>query len=187
MINRKNENWFRMLFIWHGSVLPQLLSRLLLLFVLSVVIVYSKGRLFHYKIPLSPAPFTLFGIALALFLGFRNSASYERFWEGRKLWGALLNNTRSLARQVTSLSNYAVHSEEVFNFIQYLIAFALKHQLRKTDPAADLESRLPAELYEQISEKIFKPVILMAGMAMWVKAAREKGKIDSNGQIAIDE
>src|SRR3954470_4504571 len=189
MINRKNENWFRMLFIWHGSVLPQLLPRLLLLFLLSVVIVYSKGRLFHYKIPLSPAPFTLFGIALALFLGFRNSASYERFWEGRKLWGALLNNTRSLARQVTSLSNYAVNSEEVFNFIQYLIAFAfaLKHQLRKTDPSVDLRSRLPAELYDQIIQKRFKPVILMAEMAMWVKAAREKGKIDSNGQIAIDE
>jgi putative membrane protein len=189
MIIRKNENWFRMLFIWHGSVLPQLLPRLLLLFVLSVVIVYFKGTLFHYKIPLNPAPFTLFGIALALFLGFRNSASYDRFWEGRKLWGALLNDTRSLARQSVSLCSYAVNSEEVFQFIQYLIAltYALKHQLRKTSPSADLESRLPAELYQRIKEKRYKPVMLMTELAIWIKTARENGKIDTNGQFAMDE
>jgi putative membrane protein len=88
-----------MLFIWEGSVLPKILPRLILLFILSCAIVYLNGSLFNYKIPLTPAPFTLFGIALAIFLGFRNNASYERFWEARKLWGALLNTTRSLARQ----------------------------------------------------------------------------------------
>src|SRR6187200_1475001 len=134
MIQRKNEHWFSMLFIWKGSVLPQLLPRLLMLFLMSVGIVWLKGSLFHFKIHLSPAPFTLFGIALALFLGFRNNASYDRFWEARKLWGALLNDTRSLARQSVSLCSYAVNSEEVSQFIQYLIAltYALKHQLRKT-------------------------------------------------------
>src|ERR1700734_1501718 len=86
MIQRKNENWFRMLFVWQGSVLPQILPRLILLFILSVVIVFFNGELFNHKVPLNPAPFTLFGIALALFLGFRNNASYDRFWEGRKLW-----------------------------------------------------------------------------------------------------
>src|ERR1700759_71808 len=99
MIVRKNENWFRMLFIWRGSVLPKILPRLILLLVLCIAVVFFKGTLFHYKIPLNPAPFTLFGIALALFLGFRNNASYDRFTEGRRLWGRLLNTSRSLTRQ----------------------------------------------------------------------------------------
>lgn len=189
MINRKNEHWFKMLFIWHGSVLPLLLPRLFMLFLLSVVIVFSNGTLFHYKIPLNPAPFTLFGIALALFLGFRNNVSYDRFWEGRKLWGALLNDTRSLARQAISLTTFNAESEETGQFIYYLIAavYALKHQLRKTDAADDLKRRLPADVFQRISEKRYKPVMLMIEMAIWVKAAREKDKIDSNGQFAMDE
>ena len=89
MIIKNKENWFRMLFVWHGSVLPRLLPRLILLFILSLAVVYFHGIIFSFKIPLNPTPLTLFGFVLALFLGFRNSASYDRFWEGRKLWGAL--------------------------------------------------------------------------------------------------
>jgi putative membrane protein len=188
MIIRKNENWFRMLFIWKGSVLPKLLPRLILLLILSTGIVFFKGMLFYYKIPLNPAPFTLFGIALALFLGFRNNASYDRFWEARKLWGALLNNTRSLARQALTFSGYSPDSKEVKAFINYLIAFtyALKHQLRRTDATADLQKRLPAELALKINNANYKPVMLMKQMGLWVQKAKEQGQIDSILQSAFD-
>lgn len=173
MIIRKNEHWFRMLFVWEGSVLPKILPRLIALFVLSVIIVASKGKLYHYKIPLNPAPFTLFGIALALFLGFRNNASYERFWEARKLWGALLNDSRSLARQAITMSGYAPESDEVATFINYLIAFtyALKHQLRHTDPTHDLQKRLPFGFCDELKKTIYKPVRLMLEMSVWVQRA----------------
>ncbi len=85
-----------MLFVWHGSVLPDIWARLVALFVLSSLIVYCRGQLFAYKIPLNPAPFTLIGLALAIFLGFRNNASYDRFQEGRKRWGALFLDVRVL-------------------------------------------------------------------------------------------
>ena len=91
MIIRKKEHWFKMLFVWHGSVLPMLVPRLLLLLAFSIVVAYFHGTVLDFKVPLNPAPLTLFGFVLALFLGFRNNASYDRFWEGRKLWGALLN------------------------------------------------------------------------------------------------
>ena len=189
MIQRKKQHWFKMLFVWHGSVLPQLVPRLLLLLVLSVLIVFVNGTLYHYKIPLSPAPFTIFGIALALFLGFRNNASYDRFWEGRKLWGALLNDTRSLARQALTLTGYDPKSKEVAGFVDMLIAFTycLKHQLRKTDPAGDIQERLPAELADTLKEARFKPVILMREMGVWIKQARERDLIDPICQVAMDE
>src|SRR5688500_14196981 len=41
--------------------------------------------------------------ALAIFLAFRNSAGYDRWWEARKQWGTLINSTRSFARQVVTL------------------------------------------------------------------------------------
>lgn len=189
MIIRKNEHWFKMLFIWKGSVLPQLLPRLLLLFLLSVCVVYLKGKLFDFKIPLSPAPFTLFGIALALFLGFRNNASYDRFWEARKVWGALLNDTRSLARQAVTMSGYPPESKEVHTFIHYLIAFtyALKHQLRHTDASADLDKRLSPELSEKLKPAIYKPILLMKEMGAWVQKAKEEGKIDTILQSSFDQ
>lgn len=189
MIQRKKEHWFKMLFIWQGSVLPQLLPRLLLLLFMSIAIVYLNGTLYHYKIPLSPAPFTIFGVAMALFLGFRNSASYDRFWEGRKLWGALLNDTRSLARQALTLTAYDPKGKEINDFIHMLIALTdcLKHQLRKTDPSQDVQRRLSPELAAKLSDVRYKPVMLMLEMGVWVKQARDKALIDPICQVAIDE
>ncbi|TNE85695.1 MAG: bestrophin [Deltaproteobacteria bacterium] len=43
-------------------------------------------------------PFSLMGLALSIFLGFRNNACYDRWWEARKLWGALINQSRIQAR-----------------------------------------------------------------------------------------
>src|SRR5580658_1318473 len=136
MIIRKREHWFHMLFVWRGSVLPQLLPRLGLLFILSTGITIFKETIFKYNLHLNPAPFTLFGIALALFLGFRNSASYDRFSEGRRLWGGLLNTSRSLTRQALTLTDKPRDVKETSLFVNSLIALAysLKHQLRQTDP-----------------------------------------------------
>ncbi len=49
---------------------------------------------------LNAAAYTVFGIGLSLFLGFRNAAAYDRWWEARKLWGGLLADLRSFAREV---------------------------------------------------------------------------------------
>src|SRR3954464_14119138 len=122
MITKDKQNWFQLLFVWKESVLPEILPRLVVLLFLSVMVVYFHGEFLHYKIPLNAAPFTLIGIALAIFLGFYNNASYDRFWEGRKLWGALLNNTRSLYRQASTMSSYEMRSEELIHFKNLLIA-----------------------------------------------------------------
>ena len=54
----------------------------------------------YYVLPFkAPSlPLTIFGSALALFLGFRSNSAYQRWWEGRVLWGAMINASRSLAR-----------------------------------------------------------------------------------------
>src|SRR6201990_2996991 len=145
MIIRKKEHWFLMLFIWRGSVLPKLLPRLTVLLLISIAVVYYRDTLDRWGLHLNPAPFTLFGIALALFLGFRNSVSYDRFWEGRKLWGGLITTSRNLTRQVHTLPTHKPNIPNPTFFINCLIAtaYTVKHQLRNTDPAADLDRLLP--------------------------------------------
>lgn len=189
MIVRRKEHWFRMLFVWHGSVVPRLLPRLSLLFLLSAAVVYFHGNVFSFKIPLNPAPFTLFGFVLALFLGFRNNASYERFWEARKLWGALLNIHRSLTRQALTLLNPKADDAAIMEFVQLLssFAYALKHQLRGTDAREDLSKRLSQEHWEAVCDAKYKPVILMKYLAGWVQKAKDAGQIDSIQQARFDE
>jgi len=178
-----------MLFVWHGSVLPEILPRLMVLLLLSGLIVFFRGQLFDYKISLNPAPFTIIGIALAIFLGFRNNASYDRFWEGRKLWGALLIDARSLVRQALTMSGLPPESERVAYFIRLLIAFtyALKHQLRRTNPAPDLERLLPPDLAKAVQQAKFKPIRLLSEMGLWVQRLKTEGYLDSITQAAIDQ
>jgi len=178
-----------MLFEWQGSVLSQLLPRLLLIFVYSGVLVYFQDVLIAHHLHINPAIFTLFGIALAIFLGFRNNVSYDRFWEGRKLWGALLNDTRSLARQAHNLFENKESEEEISQFVNQLIAlvYALKHQLRHTSPNEDMRRLLPEALVKELDPIRFKPLLLLKSLGRWVQVNKQQGNIAPLSQLAFEE
>jgi len=69
---------------------------LTVLFVWDVIVTIT-----YYVLPFSAPelPVTLFGTVLGLFLGFRSNSAYQRWWEGRSLWGLMINASRNLARQ----------------------------------------------------------------------------------------
>jgi putative membrane protein len=188
MIIRRKENWIRMLFIWRGSVLPQILPRLLLLLLICIAIVLAQGKIFQFKIQLNPGPFTLFGIALAIFFGFRNNVSFDRFWEGRKLWGSLLNTTRSLSRQAQTLT-IGTSKAETDYFVDLLISFtyACKHQLRNTDAAKDLERISGAALASKMSAARYKPAMLLVEMGAWLQQRSAEGALDPLHALAFEQ
>jgi putative membrane protein len=189
MIIRPHLHWFRMLLAWRGSVLPQLLPRLFLIFCISIVAVAAHDHLLPIPLNLNTtAPFSLIGIALAVFLGFRNNASYDRWWEARKLWGQLLNESRSLTRQILTLPSRQLPKEEIDEFLAALRAMphALRHQLRKSDPRDDLAARLPAALFERVMASRYKPATLMLYLGEWLQRRAQAGVIDSMAVNAID-
>lgn len=189
MIIKKKTNWFGMLFEWDGSVLPKILPRLVILFLYTIAIVYFRDTLLEYHLYINPAIFTLFGIALAIFLGFRNTVSYDRFWEGRKLWGALLNDTRSLARQSHTLIDGDDYHKQRTHFIVMLTALvhALKHQLRKTNADLDMNRLLGNSYDKKIQIAVFKPIVILKELGLWINKAKNDGKLDSITQVAFDE
>ena len=87
----------RLFFTIQGSIIPKIARRIIGMTLFATAVVFAAHRS-PAVAPLSPAPFTLLGIALSIFTSFRNSACYERWWEARKLWGQLIVETRSLAR-----------------------------------------------------------------------------------------
>ncbi len=125
-----------------GKVWP----RVLIVTAFAGVVTYFSSVAGAHKYSLTTAPFTVVGLALAIFLGFRNNAAYDRYWEGRKLWGNMVNTTRTFAIQVHTL----ISAEEVANIdelmqlrrslIRLTLAYvnALRHKLRDSTPEAEL-------------------------------------------------
>lgn len=100
MILLENPSWWRILFKWRGTALKRVWPRVFFVTLIACIITIvdlTSGVPFHPD--LTPLPFTLIGVALGIFLGFRNNTSYDRYWEGRKLWGRLVNTARTITRQ----------------------------------------------------------------------------------------
>jgi ion channel-forming bestrophin family protein len=188
MIVRSKSNWWTLLFVWRGSMMKQMLPQLLIVAALSVLAVWTEGTIFKHKVPLNATPFTLVGVALALFLGFRNSSAYDRWWEGRKLWGALVNTMRTLTRQVLTMTgDVPKAAKDKREFVDMLVAFtyAMRDQLRG-DVFARSAELLPPALAEEVDRARYKPFIILRGMGEWVSARYKEGAFGEITMTAID-
>jgi putative membrane protein len=103
MIVQERPNGLTLFLIMRGSVLQRISWKLSINILLAVLVTFAHGYLFDIKITVTTIPFTLIGLPLAIFLGFRNNTAYDRYWEGRKLWGDLNIRVRVMARQCLSL------------------------------------------------------------------------------------
>ena len=189
MIVRSKTNWWTLLFVWRGSMMKQMLPQLLIVAALSVFAVWSEGTIFKHKVPLNATPFTLVGVALALFLGFRNSSSYDRWWEGRKLWGALVNITRALTVQVLTMTDDAPGkcTQEKRDFLNMVVAFtyAMRDQLRG-DVFARSAELLPPALAEEVDRARYKPFIILRAMGEWVTKRQKEGGFREISKTMLD-
>jgi putative membrane protein len=142
--------WIRLVLAIHHSALPKTLPRTLAFTAFACAVTYFEMKAGYDAFTLTLAPFTLIGLAISVFLGFRTNVAYDRYWEGRKLWGALVNVSRTFTRQATTLidSGSRERDFEIARGLTHrVIAFvyALKHQLRHTEPWDELAPYLTAE------------------------------------------
>src|SRR5579863_6454218 len=105
MIIRSRPTLFQLFFILRGSVVQRVFPQILLTTALSAAVVWVHEARPGVMPAFNSAPFALFGIALSIFLGFRNNACYDRWWEARRHWGELLTDSRSLDRQTLALKD----------------------------------------------------------------------------------
>lgn len=176
MIVRPQQHWLRQIFVWHGSVLSKIFSRLLLNFILSIGVIIMLPWYTMLGIKFTLAPFSILGVAIAIFLGFRNNACYARYVEARQLWGQLVIASRSLLREVkTTLPDDA----EMAQFVRLQIAFAhcLRITLRRRPQAEALEKYLnDADLQIVFSSQSPANRILLM-MGEWLAARKRSGQL----------
>lgn len=103
MITRAQPGFAEILFAVTGSILPRIWRRLAAILVIGIIAVLAAAQHPGIFQRISAIPFTLIGIALSVFMSFRNDTCYSRWWEGRRLWGELLIACRSFARQTADL------------------------------------------------------------------------------------
>jgi ion channel-forming bestrophin family protein len=198
MIVRERPNGLQLFFIVRGSIIPRIKWPLCVTVLLATVVTMTHGILFRLKITMTPIPFSLIGLALAIFIGFRNSASYDRYWEGRKLWGELIIMCRSLTRQIlTFVSSEGEHSSNRPPFehgdartrmVYRLIAFAhaLRHHLRDSEPLEGLREYLIEEEAAQLKLAHSKPLFLLQHMGYDLRRWLENKKVQEYFAASMD-
>ncbi|GJD35951.1 bestrophin family protein [Methylobacterium aerolatum] len=125
MIVRPRPTLLTVLFALRGSVLPRVAPIVVGLTAFSVLVVAAEQRWPSvFPITAGVGPFTLIGLALSIFLSFRNNACYDRWWEARKAWGTLILETRSLSRTFPAVLPGAEHLETRRICLLRVVAFA---------------------------------------------------------------
>lgn len=116
-------------------------------------------------------PITLLGSAIAVYLSFRNTTAYARWWEARTLWGAMVNASRTLAREALTLLPERATGVTV---TQRQIAYvqALRMHLRRQAPWEELAPRLPAADIDRLKRVGNVPNAIHTGTAELIAAAR---------------
>jgi len=168
-----------MLFTLRGSIIPVIWKRVGAMVLLAVVVVVLEHRLPSTGIQLGAVPLTLMGLTLAIFLGFRNTVAYERWWEARTLWGELVIVARNLARQTVNLPD-GLSAEEHRRMVHRLIAFshALRHQLRRTDLGDDISPWLTPEEAAALAGRPNPPNVLLGLIGQGYADLRREGRLD---------
>ena len=167
-----------MLFVLQGSYFKRLIVPQVLLFIFSFVIYFYQTHIATEPVPLNPSVFAILGISLAIFHGFCNNAAYDRFWEGRKLWGTLVWLSRNIARQVLTLPNVSMAEKQAF--IRHQIAFvhSLRQQLRGEDNTANLQRLLTVEEQQAVVGQNFIALRLTQIMGQMLANWQAEQKID---------
>ncbi|MDC0711172.1 bestrophin family protein [Stigmatella sp. ncwal1] len=186
MIVRPRPTAWQLLYILRGTVLPRVLPQVLGVSGLSCLAVWGPRNLGIHLPPSTAVPMSLLGLALSIFLGFRNNASYDRWWEARKHWGALIIELRSLAREtVALLDDGAVPGvpvqgrQEARRLIHRGIAFAYAFAgyLRGHDDRENLARFLSPEEAGRVRASINPPDALLREMANELASLRRTGRL----------
>jgi putative membrane protein len=145
------------------------------------VVVVAVERRWPEAFPITAGvgPFTLIGIALSIFLSFRNSACYDRWWEGRRAWGSLVVETRGLARLVTALLPGESAEPLRGRTLRRLSAFAhaLHAQLRGSDPRAAAAPWLPEAEVAPLARHPSAADAVLAGLTADLAKAYRRGTL----------
>ena len=179
--------WRETLFATAGRPLPPPIVTIFYAVYVVLVTYIDKHHLKDYDLEVDKYMLVSVGSALGFLLVFRSNAAYERWWDGRKKWGMVINRTRDLARQSIG---YIKDGDQVDSMIRYIIAFAvtMKRHLRAERDLPEL-LKCGVLTQEQVDEvKLAKhmPLKVLEKLTETIEAARCGGLLTDIQAMALD-
>ena len=177
----QQKQWFQELGKWRGSVIPAILPKVLLFMVMSLGVtgLYVQGLNLALPVKSGLIP----SIVLGLLLVFRTNTAYDRFWEGRKLWGSLINNVRNLSRLIWVAVKEVnpTDRQEKQQTLRLLEAFAIamKLHLRGERVSAELAPLMPPEFYATLQQINHPPLEIAFWISDYLQQQLDQQKINA--------
>jgi putative membrane protein len=168
---------------------------LLLLFLWDVFVVFGYLVLGWEWLASRSLPLALYGSAIGVIVGFRNNSAYGRWWEARTLWGQIVNNSRSLARQACTTFRPAAGEndlgavrEATKRLIYYQIAYvhALRQQLRGLAPWEEIARFVDLPELNSLRAEKNVPLAIQQRIGRFLREARERDWVDGLEWQAMD-
>ena len=133
MITYNPKDWWKLIFAFHRSdTFRVLLPGMIAVAFYTALIAWLENEVFHVSFRNTTVVHTLIGFVLSMLLIFRTNTAYERWWEGRKLWGSFVNNSRNLALKLNAfLPEAATEQRAMFRALIHNFIQASKEHLRK--------------------------------------------------------
>lgn len=163
---------------------------LVLLYAIIFEIVHHFYNIASVNIPIAIP--TIIGTIISLLLAFKSNQAYDRWWEARIVWGAIVNDSRSLLRQVIAFykdPDFSVKANDVkerFAKRQAAWCYALSQSLRGKDPIKPIKSLLTPEELNFVKRHKHVPNAILMLHAKELKIAAQEGKINVYQQVEID-
>jgi putative membrane protein len=158
MVTYNPKDWLKLILYFHKSdTFRILLPAIFLLGTITGVISYVEQNHFHEFLPGNLTIFhQISGFIISLVLVFRINSAYDRWWEGRKLWGSLLNNSRNLSIKLNALiSKNDISSRTEIHTLISNYAICVKEHLRGNTAVEEITftNELKKENYESATHK----------------------------------
>lgn len=156
-----------------------------------IAVVYNNFHITRISIPIAVP--TILGTVISLLLAFKSNQAYDRWWEARTLWGAIVNDTRTLTRQLLTFVDNPYGASEEKAFCERLAkrqiawCYSLSCHLRKHDSVKGLERLLTPEDMEHIKRYDNVPLALLELQGMDLRNAFKLGWINEMQQVEIDK
>ena len=164
MITYDPKNWVRVLLDFPRSpVFRTLAIDVLLAGAWGGLVAWIELDVVRVALPLGPSFLSILGIILGLLLVFRTNTAYDRWWEGRRLWGQLLNVSRALAHQLDAQLAPDAPQRRAYASMMGAFPTALAAHLRRARTGSSADGpHVPNQLVRDLSRQVHGDVLIGA-------------------------
>jgi putative membrane protein len=168
-------------------ILNKVKTDLLTVLIVSITVLFVTGR---YQEILPDMPLTIpafIGTAISILLSFKLNQSYDRWWEARKVWGSIVNDSRSFVIQLKTLVAEGNDNRiKKMAYRQIAWCYSLGQTLRGLNPLQNLESYLEPEDLTSMKTQSNKPLAMIHLHGLDIKELKRTNQIDIFSQIQLD-